>query len=127
MAQLSVALVAADREVWTGTASSVIARTTEGDLGVLPGHEPVLSVLLPGLVQVRPAADGGALFLAAIDGGFLSVADDRVSVLAETVTLAADIDASAAERELQEAQASGDQDAVRRSQARLAVATGQVP
>jgi F-type H+-transporting ATPase subunit epsilon len=123
MADLDVALVAADRRVWSGTASSVIVRTTEGDIGVLPGHAPAFSVLVPGLVQVR-TSDGGAPLLAAIDGGFLSVSDNRVSLLAETVALAADVDVATAQEELRAAEQSGDADALRRAQARVAVATG---
>lgn len=123
MAELNVALVAADRQVWSGTARTVIARTTEGDLGVLPGHEPVFSVLVPGLVHVRK--DDGSDLLAAIDGGFLSVSTDRVSVLAESVALAEDLDTATVQNELRDAERSGDADVLRRAQARVAVATGQ--
>ncbi|GMA92168.1 hypothetical protein GCM10025869_26970 [Homoserinibacter gongjuensis] len=45
---LNVAVVSAERELWTGEATQVIARTTEGEIGILTGHEPVLAILAPG-------------------------------------------------------------------------------
>ena len=48
MSTLNVKFVAADREVWEGEASRLIARTTEGEIGILPGHQPILSVLVEG-------------------------------------------------------------------------------
>jgi F-type H+-transporting ATPase subunit epsilon len=123
VAQLQVALVAADREVWTGEARMVIAKTTEGDLGILPGHAPVLGVLAPGAVEIRPA-EGGAAILAAVDGGFLSVADDVVSILAARAELAEEISAAGAESELRAAEQEGDDQAVRRARARVRVASG---
>ena len=48
MSNLNVKFVAADREVWEGEASRLIARTTEGEIGILPGHQPLLSVLIEG-------------------------------------------------------------------------------
>ena len=91
---LTVSLVAADRKVWTGTASMVIARTTEGDTGVLPGHQPILSILAPSVVTVRGTEEG--TLEAVVSGGFLSVARDDVSILAESVLLPSEIDVTAA-------------------------------
>lgn len=82
MATLQVQLVAADREVWTGEASMVSARSLEGDLGIMPGHTPVLVVLDEG--EVRIHGDGGVQ-TATIDGGFLSVDQNRVTIVSETV------------------------------------------
>ena len=79
--QLQVELVAADRTVWSGQATRVIARTTEGDVGILAHHSPLLSVLVQGVVEIH-AEDGDDLVVA-IDGGFLSVAANRVSILTE--------------------------------------------
>ena len=119
---LQVALVAADREVWTGEAQMVIAKTVEGDVGVLPGHAPLLGVLVSGPVQIRPA--GGQPVLAAIDGGFLSVSDDVVSILAERADLPEEIDRAAAEEDLRRAEAEGDEAGARRARARVSVAAG---
>lgn len=85
MAELHVELVSADRRVWQGEASMVLARTTDGDLGVLPGHTPLLGVLVEGEVSITGA--GGQGVTAEVDGGFLSVENDRVLVVAESVSV----------------------------------------
>ncbi len=85
MAELHVELVSADSRVWQGEASMVLARTTDGDLGVLPGHTPLLGVLVEGEVSIT--ASGGQGVTAAVDGGFLSVENDRVLVVAESVSV----------------------------------------
>ena len=103
---LHVALVVPDRELWSGDATMVIAKTTEGDIGVLTGHSPVFGVLAEGsLVEIRPAegADQSVTVTAAVSGGFLSVADDRVSVLAAQAQLSAEVDTSAAQSDLDSA------------------------
>ena len=92
--RLNVSLVAADRKVWQGTAEMVVARTTEGDTGVLPGHQPILSILAPSVVTVRGTEEG--TLEAVVSGGFLSVARDDVSILAESVLLPSEIDVAAA-------------------------------
>ena len=78
---LQVELVAADRLVWSGQATMVIARTTEGDVGILPNHAPLLSSIIEGVVDVQTVE--GETWVAAVDAGFLSVADNRVSILSE--------------------------------------------
>ena len=98
---LQVRLVAADREVWSGEATTVVARTTEGEIGVLPGHAPLLGVLVNGAVRIRQASGGDVE--AAVHGGFLSVADNQVAVLAEVAELADEIDVDRARRALEEA------------------------
>ncbi|HEY3338904.1 MAG TPA: F0F1 ATP synthase subunit epsilon [Propionicimonas sp.] len=95
---LRVEVVSADGITWEGEALSVIARTTEGDLGVLPGHEPFLAALVPCAAEVL-TADGNREVLA-LDGGFISVADNRVSVLSQFAKVAREIDLKAAEHEL---------------------------
>ncbi|GAA1693046.1 F0F1 ATP synthase subunit epsilon [Kribbella sp. NPDC056951] len=122
---LEVALVAAERVVWEGQATIVIARTTDGDVGILPGHAPLLGLLQGGTVQVR-TVDGEFLVAAAPDG-FISVANDRVSILAENAELGHDIDLEDARRELEQALATGtageaDADEVRAAEARVRAA-----
>jgi F-type H+-transporting ATPase subunit epsilon len=121
--QLHVELVAADRTVWSGDASFILARTTEGDIGIMPNHAPVLSVMVEGVVEV--VTDDGERWAAAVDAGFLSVADNRVSILSESVDLAKEIDLEQAKRDLEEAQAAAEDeqsDAVRRAEARVRAA-----
>lgn len=84
MSQLTVEVVSADRTVWEGEARQVSARTLEGELGVLPGHEPLLAVLADGDVTIH-GAEGDAPALH-VDGGFISVDQDQVRVVAEVVT-----------------------------------------
>ena len=98
---LTVELVAADRMVWSGEAIFVIARTVEGDIGVLRGHAPVLSVLTEAIVEIT-AEDGHTVFAVA-DGGFLSVANDRVSILSEHAELATEVDVDEARALLEDA------------------------
>jgi F-type H+-transporting ATPase subunit epsilon len=95
---LQVALVVPDRQLWSGQAEMVIAKTTEGDIGVLTGHSPVFGALAEGsLVQI---ISGETRVHAAVSGGFLSVADDKVSVLAAQAQLGTEVDTEEARREL---------------------------
>jgi len=102
---LRVELVAPDGEIWSGRARMVIAKTLDGDLGVLAGHSPVLGILAEGsLVRILdPEGDGvsaGEEVLAAVSSGFLAVADDRVSILSRQARLASRVDTSAVQAEL---------------------------
>src|SRR6478752_637836 len=99
-------VVAADRIVWSGEAIMVIARTTEGEVGILANHAPLLGVLAPGTVEIRP--EEGASLVAAVDGGFISVAHNRISILAERAELSDDIDLAEAQSALERAQQDGD-------------------
>jgi len=83
--QLHVDLVAVEEKVWSGEAEMVVARTTEGELGVLPGHAPLLGLLAePSQVRIRLA--GGEQLTYDVAGGFLSVSGEDVTVLAESAT-----------------------------------------
>ena len=98
-----VKLVVPEGEVWAGTADRVVAKTLDGDIGILGGHTPVLGILAPGsVVRILPensSADGW--IHAAVGDGFLSVADNRVSILARQATLGADVDKAATRAELE--------------------------
>ncbi|CAN5201198.1 hypothetical protein BH09ACT3_BH09ACT3_09850 [soil metagenome] len=84
MTELTVSVVSADEEVWSGTASMVVARTTEGQIGILPGHEPMLAILGAGEVRIT---SGGQSITANADDGFLSVEHDMVTVVARYAEL----------------------------------------
>jgi F-type H+-transporting ATPase subunit epsilon len=79
---LTVEFVTPEKRVWSGKASMVSARTLEGDLGILPDHAPLLGVLVDGKVSIK-SEDGSAIEFN-VSGGFLSVANNRVSVLGES-------------------------------------------
>jgi F-type H+-transporting ATPase subunit epsilon len=125
VATLQVELVAVERMIWSGEATMVIARTTEGELGVLPGHAPLLGELAPGGV-VRIRAESGEDLVVAAHGGFLSVTEKGVSILAESAEIASEIDVERAREALRRAEADGDdpdaQAAARRAQSRLRAA-----
>jgi len=103
-----VELAVPEGELWAGPAALVIAKTLDGDIGVLTGHSPVLGILAEGsMVRIRTGdgAEGAASdeVVAAVSGGFFSVADDRVSILARQAQLGGEVDTSAARAALDEA------------------------
>lgn len=85
MAELQVSVVAADREVWSGTAKQIVARTTIGEIGLLPGHQPVLAILGPG--EVRVTQEDGTVVKANAEEGFLSFEHDTVTIVAQNAEL----------------------------------------
>ena len=106
---LHVELLMPDRSLWSGEAGLVIAKTLDGDIGVQTGHSPVFGILSPGsLVRIRevPGDDNpGDVVRAAVRDGFLSVAGNRVSILASVGQLATEIDLAAAQADLENATA----------------------
>ena len=109
MATVHVELVAVERLLWSGEARMVIARTTEGELGVLPGHAPLLGQLADGgIVRVQEVGGGELTF--AGHGGFLSVTDEGVSILAELAERSEEVDVDRAQRALDRARSAGDDD-----------------
>jgi len=80
---LKVELVSPTERVWSGEAVSVSARTVEGDIGVLTDHAPLFGVLVDGAVSIK-GTDGSTTEFT-VSGGFLSVSNNRVSILTETV------------------------------------------
>jgi F-type H+-transporting ATPase subunit epsilon len=126
---MHAALVVPDRELWSGEARTVIAKTTEGDIGVLTGHSPMFGVLAEASV-VRILTEEDSEVRAAVSGGFLSVADNRISVLAAQAQLGEEVDVEEARQELATALAEGqagaeDSPAVKYARARLRAAGSQ--
>jgi F-type H+-transporting ATPase subunit epsilon len=102
MATMHVELVSIEAPIWSGEATAVYARSLDGELGVLPGHIPLIAALAPGF-PVQVEQEGGEDLRVAVHGGFLSVTKDGVSVLAEQAELAQDIDVSRARDQLNRA------------------------
>ncbi len=125
MATLHVELVSVERMIWSGEATLVLARTTEGELGILPGHIPLLGQLADGGV-VRIDEEGGEQLMVAVHGGFLSVTEKGVSILAELAEFADEIDVDRARRALDNADLASDdpeeQQAALRATSRLRAA-----
>ncbi|MEV4667008.1 F0F1 ATP synthase subunit epsilon [Microbacterium sp. LWO12-1.2] len=84
---LNVSLVSADAEVWTGEASLVVAKTVEGEIGFMTGHEPVLAILAEG--QVRITQTDGTKVLANAQDGFLSMEGETLTIVAGNAALIA--------------------------------------
>ncbi len=118
-----VHLVATDREVWTGQATLVSFETYDGEIGVMPGHSPMLAMLKDGPVLIRPP-EGDDLY-AAVHTGFAVVDAGKVIILAESAEMASEIDEKQAEVLLVEAKASEEGDgriaAIARAETRLRV------
>lgn len=98
---LHVEVVSAERSIWSGEAVNIIARTVEGDIGILPGHAPVVALLQPSAVEIYTPE--GNREVVAVDDGFISVAQGRVSVLSSFARLGHEIDFEEAEREYTDA------------------------
>ena len=79
--KLTVEVVSPEKRVWSGEATSVSARTVDGDIGILANHIPLLGVLVPGVVSIKGADGSKTVFNMA--GGFISVNKNRVAILGE--------------------------------------------
>jgi F-type H+-transporting ATPase subunit epsilon len=128
---LNVDLVSAERRVWSGEANFVVARTLDGELGILPGHISLLGVLAEGFTVRITGGEAGDGIEAAAHGGFLSVSADNVTILTEIAELSTEIDVERARAALAWATAAdggGDdadgssESAAARARARLAAA-----
>ncbi|WP_027019495.1 F0F1 ATP synthase subunit epsilon [Corynebacterium sputi] len=115
MADITCELVAVERLLWEGKASSVVAQTTEGEIGVLPGHQPFLGQLLEHGTVTITTTDGEKL-VAAVQGGFLSVSTTKITILADTAKWANEVDSAAAKAALE----SDDEEVVAEAEAELA-------
>ena len=128
MSTMQVELVSVERPIWSGEANAVYARTSEGEIGVLPGHAPLLGELSPGWLVRIQQADGVEQRIA-VHGGFLSVRTDGVSVLAEIAESADEIDVARARAALERAGNGTDEETVaarNRALARLRASGEQI-
>jgi F-type H+-transporting ATPase subunit epsilon len=101
---LHVEVLLPDRSLWSGEAGLVIAKTIDGDIGVQTGHSPVFGILSPGsVVRIREVSgdeNPGDVVRAAVRDGFLSVTNNRVSILASSGELSGEVDVNAAQADL---------------------------
>lgn len=123
MAEMTVELVAVERRIWSGEASFLLARTTVGELGILPGHEQTLAQLEEAGV-VRIDGTDGTTTTVAVHGGFLHVTPEGVTVLAESAELSEEIDVARAKAAMDRADTSSPEGAAAaaRAQVRLKAA-----
>ncbi len=101
MAQMQVLVVSATRELYRGDASAVFARSPEGEIGILPGHQPALLALE--ISSVRVQETDGDIITWAVHAGFLEYRDDQLTVLADVAERPEEIDVSRAEAALDRA------------------------
>ena len=124
MATMQVELVSVERPIWSGEAVGVFARTVSGELGILPGHTPLLTVLKVGILSYRK---GDERSYVAIAHGFAEALADRVTVLAQMAERAEEIDVTKAraaqERAEQRLAAGGPQTDVEAAREALAKAS----
>ena len=95
MAELNVEIVAVDRKIWSGEATFLFTRTTAGEIGILPRHIPLVAQLVDD-AMVRVEREGDDDLRVAVDGGFMSVTEEGVTILAESAEFESEIDESSA-------------------------------
>ncbi len=100
---LKLDIVTPDALVWSGEAIGIIVRTTEGDLGILANHEPVMAALAPHGAEITKL--DGTREIVAVEGGFVSVVDNEVSLLSDYAALATELDLTLARNSLAEVEA----------------------
>ena len=124
---MDVTIVSPESEVWRGDADLVVARSPEGEFGIMNGHIPFLAALVPGRVRVVSGSDSEEFF---VPGGFLEASgphdDYHVIVLADDADALDDLDAARAREQLEEARRRHEQDADERTEAALRVEMARV-
>src|SRR3954453_20993212 len=98
MAELNIDIVAVDRKIWSGEGTFLFTRTPSGEIGILPNHIPLVAQLVDD-AMVRVEREGEDDLRIAVDGGFLSVTDEGVIILAESAELESEIDEAAAQQD----------------------------
>ncbi|AHL77575.1 ATP synthase F0F1 subunit epsilon [Stutzerimonas stutzeri] len=121
-------IVSAEGEIFSGLVEMVIAHGNLGDIGIAPGHAPLITDLKPG--PIRLTKQGGESEVFYISGGYLEVQPNMVKVLADTVQRASDIDEASAQEALKAAEKAlnqkGSEFDYGSAAARLAEATAQL-
>jgi F-type H+-transporting ATPase subunit epsilon len=113
MTTMHVELVSIERPLWSGEATAVYARTPDGEIGIMAKHAPLIGVLEAGW-PVRIQREGEDELRVAVHGGFISVTDQGVSVLAEMAETAAEVDVARARDHLAQTQDSTDPETMAR-------------
>lgn len=100
--RIPLSIVTPERVAWEGEVDSLVVPAAEGQLGVLPGHAPLLAQLSPGVVQIRSGEETRML---AVSGGYFEVHGGKAALFAETAELAEEIDAERARQAVEKAKA----------------------
>ena len=128
MATIQVDVVSAEEAIFTGLAKFVALPGESGELGILPGHTPLITRIKPGAVRIQP--ENGEEELVFVAGGILEVQPHKITVLADTATRGHDLDeakALEAKRLAEEAMANRTRDIdFARAQSEFAIAAAQL-
>src|SRR5258708_25587046 len=100
MAELNIDIVAVDRKIWSGQGTFLFTRTTSGEIGILPNHIPLVAQLVDDAMG-RVEREGEDDLRIAVDGGFLSVTEEAVTVLSQSAAFDAEIDEAGAQRDVE--------------------------
>lgn len=103
MRTVPLEIVTSDRKVFSGEVTMIIARGGDGELGVLPGHTPLITTLKTAPLRIKLEDDTKEVQVA-VSGGFLEVQPNKITVLAASAELVSDIDVSRAERSKERAE-----------------------
>jgi F-type H+-transporting ATPase subunit epsilon len=98
---MQLQIITAEREVFSGEVDVLVAPGIAGQLGILPSHAPLMTVLQPGELMVR--SDGEESYLV-LSGGYMEVLGNRVTILADAAEDVDEIDEERAQRAVQQAQ-----------------------
>jgi F-type H+-transporting ATPase subunit epsilon len=124
---VNVSIVSPEAKVWQGDADLVVARSPEGEFGIMNGHIPFLAALVPGRVRVVSGGDSEEFF---VPGGFLEASgpqdDYHVIVLADDADDLSELDAAEARERLEEARRQHEKDQDERTQAQLQIELARV-
>jgi F-type H+-transporting ATPase subunit epsilon len=115
---LTLDIVSAEQTVFSGEAKMLVVTGVMGELGIMPGHSPLLTEVKPGQIRITTVDDNQELFY--ISGGMIEVQPYVVTIMADTVVRAADIDEDAAmqaQEKAQQALAAGDKKIISKDQA----------
>jgi F-type H+-transporting ATPase subunit epsilon len=96
-----VRVVSVEKSLFEGEADFILARGADGELGILPGHSPLITTLRPGELLIRHDSESESLF---VGGGFLEVLPDRVTVVAQVAERAEALDVARAEEGMRRAE-----------------------
>ena len=123
MSVMQVEVVSNEQNIFSGEASFVVVPTIQGELGIYPRHEPIMSLVRPGALRLQVPGQAEEV-LVAVSGGVLEVQPDKLTVLADIAVRSAEMDQQRAEEAKRAAEASVSQatDDVSRAKAQAALA-----
>ena len=96
MSTMQVEVVSSEQNIYSGEASFVVVPTVQGELGIYPRHEPIMSLIRPGTLRLTVPGEAEEV-LVAVSGGVLEVQPDKITVLADVAVRSTEMDQARAE------------------------------